>query len=110
MCPFTLTPVSTLMLRHLHWSERESVRTRLRLMVKGVLSNEKYPPDLQDAAAVCVLQAEAFWVQSSSPSPPILLTHARKRCQFAQLLSFIEHQRGQVLLAGGDDVAAVLEL
>ncbi len=31
------------------WSERESVRASLRLMVKRILRKYKYPPDLQDA-------------------------------------------------------------
>jgi hypothetical protein len=32
------------------WSERESVRAKLRLMVKRILRKYKYPPDMQDAA------------------------------------------------------------
>ena len=43
------------------WSERESVRANLRLMVKRILRKYKYPPDLQDAAVELVLQqAEAL--------------------------------------------------
>ena len=38
------------------WSERESVRAKLRLMVKRILCKYKYPPDLQDAAVELVLQ------------------------------------------------------
>ena len=38
------------------WSERESVRARLRLMVKRILRKYKYPPDQQDAAVELVLQ------------------------------------------------------
>ena len=38
------------------WSERESVRARLRLMVKRILRKYKYPPDWQDAAVELVLQ------------------------------------------------------
>ena len=38
------------------WAERESVRARLRLMVKRILRKYKYPPDLQDAAVELVLQ------------------------------------------------------
>jgi predicted nuclease of restriction endonuclease-like (RecB) superfamily len=38
------------------WSERTSVRAKLRLMVKRVLRKYKYPPDLQDAAVELVLQ------------------------------------------------------
>ena len=38
------------------WSERESVRAMLRLMVKRILRKYKYPPDLQDAAVELVLQ------------------------------------------------------
>ena len=45
------------------WSERESVRARLRLMVKRILRKYKYPPDLQDAAVELVLQqAQALGV------------------------------------------------
>lgn len=40
----------------LDWSERESVRAKLRLMVKRILRKYKYPPDLQDAAVELVLQ------------------------------------------------------
>ncbi|MCW2311814.1 type I restriction endonuclease subunit R [Rhodoferax antarcticus] len=38
------------------WSERTSVRAKLRLMVKRILRKYKYPPDLQDAAVELVLQ------------------------------------------------------
>jgi type I restriction enzyme R subunit len=38
------------------WSQRESVRAKLRLMVKRILRKYKYPPDLQDAAVELVLQ------------------------------------------------------
>ncbi len=38
------------------WSARESVRARLRLMVKRILRKYKYPPDQQDAAVELVLQ------------------------------------------------------
>lgn len=48
------------------WAERESVRARLRLMVKRVLKKYKYPPDLADNAVELVLeQAKALgesWV------------------------------------------------
>jgi type I restriction enzyme R subunit len=43
------------------WSQRESVRASLRLMVKRVLRKYKYPPDLADTAVELVLQqAEAL--------------------------------------------------
>jgi len=43
------------------WSERASVRAKLRLMVKRILRKYKYPPDQQDAAVELVLeQAEAL--------------------------------------------------
>lgn len=49
------------------WSARESVRAKLRLMVKRILRKYKYPPDLQDAAVELVLQqAQALgesWVE-----------------------------------------------
>jgi type I restriction enzyme R subunit len=38
------------------WSERESVRAKLRLMVKRILRKYKYPPDIQDAAVELILQ------------------------------------------------------
>jgi type I restriction enzyme R subunit len=38
------------------WSERESVRASLRLMVKSILRKYKYPPDMQNAAVELVLQ------------------------------------------------------
>jgi len=41
------------------WSNRESVRAKLRLMVKRILRKYKYPPDQQEEAAQLVLaQAE----------------------------------------------------
>ena len=50
------------------WSERESVRASLRLMVKRILRKYKYPPDMQDAAVELVLQqAQALgesWTRS----------------------------------------------
>jgi type I restriction enzyme R subunit len=43
------------------WSERESVRAQLRLMVKRILKKYKYPPDQQDEAVKLVLeQAQAL--------------------------------------------------
>ena len=43
------------------WSSRESVRAKLRLMVKRILRKYKYPPDLEDEAVKLVLQqAEAL--------------------------------------------------
>ncbi len=43
------------------WSERESVRAKLRLMVKRILKKYKYPPDQADAAVQLVLeQAQAL--------------------------------------------------
>lgn len=48
------------------WSQRESVRAKLRLMVKRILRKYKYPPDQQEEAIQTVLQqAEALsfeWV------------------------------------------------
>jgi len=46
-------------LRHnlsVDWSERESVRAKLRLMVKRILRKYKYPPDMQDGAVELVLE------------------------------------------------------
>ena len=43
------------------WSVRESVRARLRLLVKNLLRKYKYPPDSQDEAVELVLsQAETI--------------------------------------------------
>jgi type I restriction enzyme R subunit len=42
------------------WSVRESVRARLRLMVKRILRKYKYPPDQQEGAVELVLQ-QALW-------------------------------------------------
>jgi type I restriction enzyme, R subunit len=48
------------------WSQRESVRAKLRLMVRRILRKYKYPPDAAEAAVDLVLQqAEALgdeWV------------------------------------------------
>lgn len=38
------------------WAERESVRAKLRLMVRRILRKYKYPPDQTDAAAQLVLE------------------------------------------------------
>ena len=38
------------------WSKRESVRAKLRLLVRGILRKYKYPPDKQAAAVELVLQ------------------------------------------------------
>ncbi len=38
------------------WSVRETVRARLRIMVKNILRKYKYPPDKQEAAIDLVLQ------------------------------------------------------
>ena len=43
------------------WSNRESVRARLRLLVKRILRKYKYPPDQQEEATKLILaQAEAL--------------------------------------------------
>ena len=43
------------------WYVRDSVRAKLRLMVKTILKKWKYPPDGQDKATETVLeQAEAL--------------------------------------------------
>lgn len=43
------------------WSVRETVRARLRVMVRSLLRRYKYPPDKQEAATEAVLhQAEAL--------------------------------------------------
>ncbi len=43
------------------WSHRESARARMRVLVKRILRQYGYPPDLQDAAVQTVLaQAEAL--------------------------------------------------
>ena len=45
----------------LDWSERESVRAKLRLMVKRILKKYKYPPDQQDYVVKLILeQAQAL--------------------------------------------------
>ena len=48
------------------WSARESIRAKLRIMVKRILKKYKYPPDHQEVAVELVLQqAEALgeaWV------------------------------------------------
>ena len=53
-------------LRHnltVDWSERESVRAMLRLMVRRIPRKYKYPSDLQDAAVELVLhQAQPIGV------------------------------------------------
>jgi len=38
------------------WEKRDSVRAKLRLMVKRILRKYKYPPDKQDEAIRLVLQ------------------------------------------------------
>ena len=38
------------------WSVRDSVRAKLRLMVKRILRKYKYPPDQQEEAAVQLVQ------------------------------------------------------
>jgi type I restriction enzyme R subunit len=49
------------------WSERESVRAQLRLMVKRILRKYKYPPDLADNAVQLVIeQVEALGEQWTS--------------------------------------------
>lgn len=52
-----LTPTESLRKNlSVDWSERTSVRAKLRLMVKRILRHYKYPPDLQDTAVELVLQ------------------------------------------------------
>lgn len=52
------------------WAGRDSVRARMRVMVKRILRKYGYPPDLQDAAVQKVLQhAEGFsadWSESDA--------------------------------------------
>jgi type I restriction enzyme R subunit len=45
----------------LDWRDRESVRAKMRLIVKTTLRNHRYPPDKQEAATELVLeQAQLF--------------------------------------------------
>ncbi len=49
------------------WAHRQSARARMRVLVKRILRNYGYPPDLQDAAVQTVLrQAEALSAAWSS--------------------------------------------
>ena len=49
------------------WSVRETVRARLRLMVKRILRKYKYPPDKQEAAVLLVIQqAELFAAEQAA--------------------------------------------
>jgi type I restriction enzyme R subunit len=52
------------------WQVRESVRAKMRLLIKRLLRKYKYPPEGQEAAVVLVLeQAEALtdaWSGSAS--------------------------------------------
>jgi type I restriction enzyme R subunit len=43
------------------WSERESVRAKLRLMVKRILKKYKYPPDQADVAASGRILRDNVW-------------------------------------------------
>ena len=43
------------------WSHRESARARLRVLVKRILREHGYPPDLQEAAVRTVLQQAEAW-------------------------------------------------
>ena len=45
------------------WSARESVRAKLRLMVKRILRKYKYPPDQQEAAVELVLSRRRRWAR-----------------------------------------------
>lgn len=38
------------------WAHREAARARMRVLVKRILRKYGYPPDLQDAAVLTVLQ------------------------------------------------------
>jgi len=46
------------------WSQRDSVRAKLRLMVKRILRKYKYPPDAADAAVDLVLQQAEVLAES----------------------------------------------
>lgn len=51
------------------WSKRETVRARLRVMVKTLLKRYKYPPDRQEEATDTVLsQAESLSLLGSELS------------------------------------------
>jgi len=43
------------------WAQREPARARLRVLVKRILRQYGYPPDLQDAAVQMVLQQAEAW-------------------------------------------------
>lgn len=50
------------------WARRETVRARLRVMVKTLLRRYKYPPDRQEEAAETVLrQAESLSAEWVAP-------------------------------------------
>lgn len=52
------------------WSERESVRAKLRLMVKRILRKYKYPPNQQESAVEWVLQLAKALGVSGNPIIP----------------------------------------
>ncbi len=55
----------------IHWAERDSARARMRVLVKRILCNYGYPPDLQDAAVRTVLQqARVFSEQWAAQGRP----------------------------------------
>lgn len=50
------------------WAKRETVRAKLRVMVKTLLRRYKYPPDRQEEAAETVLrQAESLSAEWVAP-------------------------------------------
>jgi type I restriction enzyme, R subunit len=52
------------------WTSKESVRAKLRVIVKRILRKYGYPPDKQETATQTVLQQAAllsdFWLSSES--------------------------------------------
>ncbi len=49
------------------WTVKESVRAKMRVMVKRILTKYKYPPDMQPKAVVTILeQAEILCAEISA--------------------------------------------
>lgn len=63
--------------RTIDWQKREPARARMRMMIKRLLKNHRYPPEGMDDAVQTVMTQCELWTDNEPAANPI---SRRKRC------------------------------
>jgi len=68
------------------WTAKESVRAKLRVMVKRILRKHGYPPDKQEKATKTVWNRRNFCARNGTGKHESGLIHARRRLNMAVMI------------------------